>query len=95
MSPIDRLGGQLFFMHMIQHMLTIMFAAPMLLLADPFPFFLWSLPVHLRQPVARLFERDSTFRRILIKTTQPGVAWLVFLTVYLGCHDSQAYKASL
>lgn len=95
LSPIDRLGGQLFFMHMIQHMLMIMFAAPMLLLADPFPVFLWSLPVKLRQPAARLFERDSTFRRLLIKTTQPGVAWLVFLTIYLGWHDPQAYNAAL
>src|SRR5215217_1565947 len=33
-SPIDRLGGQLFFMHMVQHMLLMMFAAPLLLLAD-------------------------------------------------------------
>ena len=95
MSPIDRLGGQLFFMHMIQHMLMIMFAAPLLLLADPFPFFLWSLPMRLRLPVARLFERDSLFRRALIKATQPGVTWLVFLTVYLGWHDPNAYNAAL
>ena len=26
MSPIDRLGGHLFFMHMVQHMLTVMVA---------------------------------------------------------------------
>jgi cytochrome c oxidase assembly factor CtaG len=95
MSPIDRLGGQLFFMHMVQHMLMIMFAAPMLLMADPFPFFLWSLPLSLRRPVAMLFERDSLFRRGLIKVTQPGVAWLIFLTVYLGWHDPKAYNAAL
>jgi cytochrome c oxidase assembly factor CtaG len=95
MSPIDRLGGQLFFMHMVQHMLIIMFAAPLLLLADPFPFFLWSLPIPLRLPVARLFERDSIFRRLLIKVTQPGVAWLLFITIFLGWHDANAYNAAL
>jgi putative membrane protein len=95
MSPIDRLGGQLFLMHMIQHMLMIMYAAPLLLLADPFPFFLWSLPIKMRLAVARLFERDSLFRRALIKVTQPGVAWLLFLTVYLGWHDPNAYNAAL
>jgi len=94
-SPIDRLGGQLFFMHMVQHMLMIMFAAPMLLMAEPFPIFLWSLPLTLRLAVARLFERDSLFRRGLAKATQPGAAWLIFITVYLGWHDPNAYDAAL
>src|SRR4029450_10544860 len=49
MSPIDRLGGQLFFMHMIQHKLEIMVAAPLLCLADPFPMLLWGLPGFLRR----------------------------------------------
>ena len=44
MSPIDVLGQQLFTFHMVQHLLTIMIAAPLLLLANPFPFFLWGLP---------------------------------------------------
>jgi cytochrome c oxidase assembly factor CtaG len=73
----------------------MMFAAPLLLLADPFPFFLWSLPRTLRLAMARLFERDSLFRRALIKSTQPGVAWLLFLTIYLGWHDPNAYNAAL
>lgn len=95
MSPIDRLGGQLFFMHMIQHMLVIMFAAPMMLLAEPFPMFLWSLPKNMRAPVARLFEGDSLFRRLLTRATTPLVAWLAFLTIFLGWHDPNAYNAAL
>lgn len=95
MSPIDRLGGQLFFMHMIQHMLFMMFAAPMLLLAEPFPIFVWSLPRKMRRPVVTLFEHESLFRRALAKSTQPGVTWLVFLTIYLGWHDPNAYSAAL
>jgi len=94
-SPIDRLGGQLFFMHMVQHMLMIMFAAPMLLLAEPFPFFLWSLPLSLRLPLAHLFERDSLFRRALTQVTKPLAAWLIYLTVFLGWHDPNAYDAAL
>ncbi len=53
MSPIDQLGGQLFFMHMTQHMLSIMVAAPLLLLGNPYPFMVWGLPrerTQLRQP---------------------------------------------
>jgi putative membrane protein len=95
LSPIDRLGSQLFFMHMIQHMLVIMYAAPLLLLAGPFPFILWSLPENLRVRVGGFFVHDTPVRRLLATVTRPGVTWLVFITVYLGWHDSNAYNAAL
>src|SRR5688572_15639464 len=41
MSPLDLLGDQLFFVHMIQHMTLTMLAAPLLLFSNPFPFVLW------------------------------------------------------
>jgi cytochrome c oxidase assembly factor CtaG len=95
MSPIDRLGGQLFFMHMIQHMLFMMFGAPLLWLGEPFPIVLWALPHRARHQVGALFTRDSVFRRVLARATGPGVAWLVFVTIYLGWHDPNAYNAAL
>lgn len=95
MSPIDRLGGQLFFMHMTQHMLTVMVAAPLLLLANPFPFMVWALPAAGRGVVAGLFSRQSSFRHGLAVATRPLAAWLVFLTVYLGWHDPNLYQAAL
>jgi cytochrome c oxidase assembly factor CtaG len=95
MSPIDRLGSQLFFMHMVQHMLFMMLAAPLLWLAEPFPIALWGLPSGPRQSIGTLFTRDSTFRRSLARATSPGVCWLAFITIYLGWHDGQAYNAAL
>lgn len=95
MSPIDYLGGQLFFMHMIQHLLSMMIAAPLLLLADPFPFLLWGMPKPARQAVGRLFRRDARFRRGLRAATRPAVAWLAFLTVYLGWHEPALYNLAL
>jgi cytochrome c oxidase assembly factor CtaG len=95
MSPIDRLGGQLFFMHMVQHMLTVMYAAPLLLLGNPFPFVLWALPATLRRLIAGQFTEDTLVRRGLTAVTRPGVTWLVFLTVFLGWHDPNAYNAAL
>ena len=44
MSPIDVLSGQLFFMHMTQHLLLTMVAVPLLLLGNPFPVLVWGLP---------------------------------------------------
>ena len=95
MSPVDRLGSQLFFMHMIQHMLFMMLAAPLLWLGEPFPMVLWALPANLRHSTGALFTRDSAFRRTLARCTSPGVSWLAFITIYLGWHDGQAYNAAL
>lgn len=95
MSPIDQLGGQLFFMHMTQHMLSIMLAAPLLLLANPYPFMVWALPRSARSYTSRLMRTDSGFRNALAAGTRPVVAWLIFLTVYLGWHDANLYNAAL
>ncbi|MCC6455099.1 MAG: cytochrome c oxidase assembly protein [Caldilineaceae bacterium] len=95
MSPIDRLGGQLFFMHMIQHMLFMMFGAPLLWFGEPFPIALWGLPQKARHHIGGLFTRDSAFRRGLAFCTSPGATWLIFITIYLGWHDSSAYNAAL
>ena len=44
LSPIDALGWFLFIFHMTQHELLMMVAAPLLLLAEPLPVFLWGIP---------------------------------------------------
>jgi cytochrome c oxidase assembly factor CtaG len=56
---------------------------------------LWALPAGLRGQAAALFTRDSRFRRGLAAATRPGVAWLIFVTIYFGWHDSTAYNAAL
>jgi len=95
MSPIDVLGGQLFYMHMIQHLLLVMIAPPLLLIANPFPVIVWGLPQPARQKVAGLFAKPSDFRRILRIITPPGVTWMLFIALFLGWHDARAYNAAL
>lgn len=95
MSPIDVMGGQLFFMHMIQHLLVVMITPPLLLIANPLPFFLWGLPPGLRRSVGRLLNRESRFRRALHALTAPGMVWMAFVAVFLGWHDPNAYNAAL
>jgi cytochrome c oxidase assembly factor CtaG len=56
---------------------------------------LWSLPSSPRRRVAGLFRRDARFRRTLAAATRPGIAWLTFIVVYLGWHDSTAYNTAL
>ena len=62
LSPVDQLGGQLFFMHMIQHKLTIMVAAPLIWLGNPFPIGVWGLPGAGRHAVGAVLNQESPVR---------------------------------
>ena len=95
LSPLEVLSGQLFFMHMIQHLLLVMCAPPLLLLSDPFPVVLWGMPRDLRRWVGSKFYREAGFRRALVLLTRPGLIWLYFVIMYVGWHDPVAYDAAL
>ena len=92
LSPIDVLSGQLFFMHMIQHLLLVMVVPPLLWLAGPFATGLWALPRPLRLRVGGWFQQEGGVRRLLRLTTQPGLSWLLFVGVLYGWHDPTAYS---
>jgi cytochrome c oxidase assembly factor CtaG len=98
-SPIDVLGGQLFFMHMIQHLLLVMFAPPLLMLANPLPFLLWGMPQRWRRRTGRwlsvALHRESRFRQALRSATGPGIIWLLYVIFLLGWHDPNLYNAAL
>ena len=99
MSPLDVLGTDLFSMHMIQHLLLIMIAPPLMLIANPMPFMLWGLPDKWRLKIGRglahLLNGKSVFRQYLRKATTPGVIWMVWLISIIGWHDPNAYNLAL
>lgn len=99
LSPIDALGQQLFFMHMVQHLLLIMIAPPLLLVANPMPFVLWGLPTGWRRKIGGLFSqalhRESGFRHWLRLLTQPGIIWMIWVVSLIGWHDPSMYNAAL
>lgn len=99
LSPIETLAGQFFFMHMIQHLLLIMLAPPLLMLANPLPFVLWGLPAGVRHATGRglsqVLHRESAFRRTLRTVTGPGIVWMVYVSLLVGWHDPNAYNLAL
>jgi cytochrome c oxidase assembly factor CtaG len=99
LSPIDSLSQQLFFMHMIQHLLLIMIAPPLLLIANPMPVVLWGLPYKWRieagHNLGHLLHHDSQFRQFLRTITAPGIIWLVWIIALFGWHDPNMYNAAL
>lgn len=94
-SPLDVLSAQLFSIHMVQHLLLMMIAPPLLLLANPFPTILWALPPKPRRRIAGAFRQPALLARILRKTTGPGVSWVLYVLLFFGWHDSNAYSQAL
>jgi cytochrome c oxidase assembly factor CtaG len=95
MSPIDVLSGQFFFMHMVQHLLLVMIAPPLLLLGDPMPTMMWGLPSSLRLEMGRWLRPESPFRQAVRALTTPGLVWLYFVAVLVGWHDPRLYNLTL
>lgn len=99
LSPIDTLSSFLFAMHMVQHLLMVMFAPPLLMIANPFPVFLWGLPDPLRRSVgywlSRAISQHSPVRRTLRSLLSPGTSWFIFVIVLWGWHDPNLYNAAL
>lgn len=99
MSPLDVLVQQLFFMHMIQHLLLIMVAPVFLLLPNPMPFLLWGLPPRARLAAGSVLNsvlnKDSAIGRILRKLTNPFAVWFIMIVFIIGWHDPNMYNAAL
>jgi cytochrome c oxidase assembly factor CtaG len=95
MSPIDVLSGQYFFMHMIQHLLLVMLAPPLLLIGNPMPIMMWGFPAALRKEVGQWLSRGAVFRRVVTAMTTPGLVWFAFVAALVGWHDPGAYEATL
>ncbi|MGH2447753.1 MAG: cytochrome c oxidase assembly protein [Chloroflexota bacterium] len=90
-GPLDILADQLFWPHMIQHLLLIMVAAPLLLLGDPVIPLLRGVPLGLRRSIAGTAMKQSWLHRLghyLSWILQPVPAVTIFLVdLYLWHWD--------
>jgi cytochrome c oxidase assembly factor CtaG len=91
LSPIATYGSLFFFMHMIQHLLLMLFAAPFILLGAPLLPLLWALPDGLRQPIGHVFVTQSLAHRLFHVLTQPLVAMGLFVGVVAVWHVPRFY----
>ena len=53
LSPVHELGAQIFTVHMIEHEILMVIAAPLLVAARPAATLLWGMPVSWRRPLAQ------------------------------------------
>jgi putative membrane protein len=93
-SPIDYYAGQLFWVHMIQHILLLTVAPPLFLLGRPWPRMWRVLPLRTRTAVGRTIAR-SRFTAPVRSLARPLPAWILFNATVVLWHIPVAYNATL
>lgn len=90
-SPIAGYDGDLFMVHMWQHILLTMVAAPLLLLGTPITLALRAASPRVRREVLL----PTLHSHVLKAITFPVVAWLLFAAVMWGSHFSPMFNLAL
>jgi putative membrane protein len=89
-SPIEVLEGVLFSVHMVQHLLLMLVAAPLLLGGGPITLTLRVSTPSVRRTILRVLHSP-----VVKAISFPVVAWLLFAAVNWGWHFSTLYDEAL
>ncbi len=94
-SPLDGFADVLLSAHMVEHLLLMSFAPPLLLLGYPLVPLLRGLPPGVVVPLLGPFLRTRMLRQLGHTLTTPAVAWLAMNLIFLGWHVPAAYDFAL
>jgi putative copper resistance protein D len=90
LSPIEAYEGELFSVHMLQHMLLELVAAPLLLLGAPA-----TLALRAATPSVRPRLLAVLHSRVVTVLSFPLLGWVLFAAVNWGWHFSSLYNQAL
>jgi cytochrome c oxidase assembly factor CtaG/polyferredoxin len=94
-SPIEPFSTLLLQVHMLQHLLLMMVAPPLLWLGAPLIPLLRGLPVDVRRHWVGPFLRAEVVRAAFGWLVQPPVAWVLFVVTTWLWHTPQLYEIAL
>lgn len=94
-APLEQWAHASFAAHMTQHLLLIVVAAPLLLLANPFAALVWALPTRLRARAGRWLRPGAPMRQLWRGLTLMSVAWLAHTAAVWLWHLPIAYDAAV
>lgn len=94
-SPVDAVGAALFSVHMTQHLLLMMVAAPLIVLGDPLTVMLWALPVRWRRRIGLGWRRRRWLRASWRVLTLAPVAWALHVVTLWLWHAPGFYEMAL
>jgi cytochrome c oxidase assembly factor CtaG len=95
LSPIDALGEALFSAHMVQHLLLLVVAPPLLVLGAAGYAFVWALPWRARRGWSHVWHQRSPLRRAVRPLHHPLVAWVLQAIALTVWHVPMLYDAAV
>jgi putative membrane protein len=94
-SPIDALDDLLLTAHMIQHLILMSVAPPLLILGAPAVPLLRGLPRWLNKIIVGPLLQVAWLRRVFKVVSHPAFAWLSMNIAYIGWHLPRAFELAL
>ena len=97
-SSVERLADDFFWTHMLQHVLLMMVAAPLIVLGAPWMPFWRPLPLAVRRQVARTFVTSPSLawlRWVAATVARPWWAWALFNVNLAVWHVPRLYDLTL
>lgn len=95
LSPIHAAGEALFSLHMVQHLLLMVVAAPLLVLGRPLPAYLWALPAAWRRWLTPRRRGFVALQRGWSVLTHPVSIVVLHMGALWAWHTPQLYQAAL
>jgi cytochrome c oxidase assembly factor CtaG len=94
LSPVHELSEQLFSVHMVQHELLMVVAAPLLVVGRPLVPMLWAFPSRTRRALGHAVQRPA-WRAFWRFITRPMIAFVVHGAAIWIWHAPALYQATL
>jgi len=94
-SPVDAWGAALFSAHMVQHLLLMVVAAPLLALGSPLIAGVWALPRRRRRQLAGAWKGSRAARGGWALLSQPLGVWVAHTFFVWLWHVPRLYEAAL
>lgn len=94
LSPIDEIAAHTFAVHMVQHEMLMVVAAPLLVLSRPLEAWAWALPPKAQSGLAAAFSA-SRIRLAWQRLTAPAFAWSFHALTLWTWHAPALFVAAL
>ena len=94
-SPLDTFAGWLLTVHMIQHLLLMMVAPPLILYGNPYLPLLAGMPRRFLKDGIAPFLASNTLRKVGRFVTHPVFCWTAFVFTSIAWHTPPMYQLAL